>query len=779
MSANVPREILKWMQSLDLSYSIKNMRRDFSNGFLIAEIISRYFSQEVEMHSFDIGVGVKAKMDNWQLLEKFFRKHGLNISRKVIDDLIACRPNSLNVVLEEVYTFLTEKSVKKAKPIRLPTVNVPNFAKPTVSKTNKDDGRAAVSSFVMSKRNQISSAKGNSSNNNTNNEIPSLEITFRDSKSSSTQRSKSSNQQQQMAATALLANIFIDMNDIIEAASCNESDIISEYRLDRGNLIASFLEKINSIPVEHSEGILNSIKERIPLYSEMMSAQPKDFWKFMNIFIPAVRNSSATVFQILCSILITLGIEMVSRDPESTWEAVEDFALDKFVETISTQASKREEIVQIVYSFTTSDFHTHKRVISKLVEKCSKYESHLIIHILALLVRHESSLLTIYDSGNGPIFNDDQVDFFEVYMNHAISGLSNPSPKVRASSLSIVHTLLSYDDITFDNKNETKSKRDNSESEVNFSNQPLLYIMENLWSQSIEPLENDNWWEVTAQLIVLTSKCLTQVKKLYMVDNIQEHEDILIAFLERLLARELSSTLKSIILSYVSSHLKTYSDRLTSVYLDILFSITEEERVALLEQPSNHVELLQVGNSQYKFPIMSIPFEWDSLTVAKVVSDQVVNLDHLEVEHYDVLNACISIAQLDQPEDDKTFKDSCPSEWLEIYDRLQNHFFVGLVDEELCEMAAQLIVKFFSVLKKEVVKSMAAQLVNSIEIIYGGNQFAHQQAIFSQFLIDVYSLGSPFSQPLMKLASSLMEQSHLTTNQHLGKFVSFVRNNMM
>lgn len=44
--------------------------RDFSNGFLIAEIFTVYYPRDLKLTSFENGTSLKVKLDNWAQLEK-------------------------------------------------------------------------------------------------------------------------------------------------------------------------------------------------------------------------------------------------------------------------------------------------------------------------------------------------------------------------------------------------------------------------------------------------------------------------------------------------------------------------------------------------------------------------------------------------------------------------------------------------------------------------------------------------------------------------------------
>ena len=83
--------------------------RSFNNGFLIAEIFSRYFPSDVQMHSFDNAENYRKKKDNWQQLQLFFDKRKIPIVINNIDALIFNENDTTLEFVKQVYTLLTER----------------------------------------------------------------------------------------------------------------------------------------------------------------------------------------------------------------------------------------------------------------------------------------------------------------------------------------------------------------------------------------------------------------------------------------------------------------------------------------------------------------------------------------------------------------------------------------------------------------------------------------------------------------------------------------------
>ncbi|KAL6479726.1 hypothetical protein MHYP_G00107590 [Metynnis hypsauchen] len=143
----LPREVLKWLQSLDLSFSPKNLRRDFSNGYLVAEIFSRFYPEDFPMHSYRNGSSLATKQANWTQIEKVLMKQHLSLVKEAVEGTIHCKPGAAEALVQEMYTLLTNKRIKTVQEGELDFTDrsyqeqLPIVARATASKAIKNNMR--------------------------------------------------------------------------------------------------------------------------------------------------------------------------------------------------------------------------------------------------------------------------------------------------------------------------------------------------------------------------------------------------------------------------------------------------------------------------------------------------------------------------------------------------------------------------------------------------------------------------------------------------------------
>jgi hypothetical protein len=126
----MPRELVRWLQTLDLPQQVRNPKRDMSNGYLAAEICARYWSN-VDLHQYDNGTSTKVKQSNWTALSKAMAKNNANLPPALVQDVIAAKDDAGRQLLEALYTLFTNRVLQRAAPLEVAELpQVPTYVKP-------------------------------------------------------------------------------------------------------------------------------------------------------------------------------------------------------------------------------------------------------------------------------------------------------------------------------------------------------------------------------------------------------------------------------------------------------------------------------------------------------------------------------------------------------------------------------------------------------------------------------------------------------------------------
>jgi len=136
------------VQSLDLAWQVKTPKWDLTNGYLVAEIFSWYFSQEITLHSYYNCNSLEQKEKNWYLLKNFIKAKHLDIPEDYVEGTIHCKEGAAALLLERMYEILTNRKVRKVPAEMEPDytdyayqVKLPMHARSTASKAIKNNLR--------------------------------------------------------------------------------------------------------------------------------------------------------------------------------------------------------------------------------------------------------------------------------------------------------------------------------------------------------------------------------------------------------------------------------------------------------------------------------------------------------------------------------------------------------------------------------------------------------------------------------------------------------------
>jgi hypothetical protein len=478
-------------------------------------------------------------------------------------------------------------------------------------------------------------------------------------------------------------------------------------------LILGFVENVTSrtasqVSDAQAAAVFQEASAQVVVLADAASYSPKEFWKLNNVFYSVLSDvdEGTNTFASATQALVDLGVQMIGQDASTASQLFSDFSLPNLSLMLENSPGKRHAVLRIMYAFCKPDVSSHIQMIKEL--QATVPEMSTFVHALTILIFMEKQM------------NDALLD---LYLYYCVIGISMTSPNLRAASIAMLSVVVAHNEMLV------------------IDMLPKLTVM----------AQEDTWWEVHAQLLVVCSALLHQLRPE------SEHTETVLGIVNTIFHRDASLNLRKIGLSYLAQNLEAHPS-LLEAYLPVILSLKGDQKSFTTSVNDADTEELPVsGASGGKYRLVPLPLtpDWPGLMIAQqLVQDlQKQQPEHMEVEQMQALLACLT-TPFGEPSAFERGMDA--DAWQEIFGYARDYVFVALCDVECCELALSILKAYIldSPLQERVLQE--GTLLGSLRLLYPleGGADEECQMLVQAFLEDIYREGGAYASAVKELLDS-------------------------
>ena len=774
MSA-LPRELLKWLQSLDLTYSVKNVKRDFSNGFMVAEIFSRYYVNDVQMHSFENGSSLTKKLDNWMQLQKFFKRkllpQGIEIEAELIDDVIHCKTDeAAGKLIGQIYTILTGRKLPgPAIASLVDPANDPTYARANATSLLGSNIRESeMTTRLLDQTTAASRAKSL---------IDDHTDALREARDADPGRHAMppGATASAMSMQRMLRGAPKPMPQEIEAAQVRFQEVrvtavdrnIAQMRAARDAALQGGQSYASSANGPSAAGMsvvgmppskppqpptvkgtvdVNGLLSSTLLPEVVSHVGPPGSVDFVAV-LESLRDLPIDVVLSLFAAATEGALGPIAQacadEPSNGWQvfsilapalaAVESTARPEafgavcgFLAGLGAQLAggPAGELILISYAlpFLLPLLRTAKPLVAPEVLKVAYAfvpptpEKHIeVIRELQDKLDDQSTFVTLIPHLSA-LERDFSDDLFNLYIYYGVLALDLPEPKLRAAAIGTLAVL-----------SDAQVKTD-----VIFELVPKLNELP------------DVWWEVSAQLARLGKSLLARTPEPVLTEERA-------AGAVELVAKALGSRCPSAQVVALSSAAPLLAARpvLLPPFVESLLDLPSSTRLALLSEEGEPLLLSMAGGGVLAAP--TLPAQWPALLVAVALMNaaRMRGLDTLEPSYAEVLGALLPPGGMPAGVD--------RAGWTGWLTQNKDYLYVSLCDDELCVPVTAALASLFAALKEEALPTFST-LLSSLRMLCDSAETGSVcQPTATAFLLGLFESGAPFGDAIKNLVANFDE----------------------